>query len=61
MNTQESSQPPVKKSYLVDRLGLYIGLIAVLILVSFIIFSLPFENTYIRESGVSDYYVRFSL
>jgi hypothetical protein len=58
MNTQESSQSPVKKSYLVDRLGLYIGLVALLFIVSFIILSLPFENTYIRESGVSDYYVR---
>lgn len=48
----------MKKRYLVDRLGLYLGLIAVLVLVSFIILSLPYENTYIRESGVSDSYVR---
>lgn len=31
---------------------------AVLILVIFIILSLPYDNTYIRESGVSDYYIK---
>jgi hypothetical protein len=58
MNAQESNQPAIKRSFLFDRLWVYSGLMAVLILVSFIILSLPYENTYIRESGVSDYYVR---
>ena len=57
MNTPESARPPEKK-YLVDRLGLFLCLVAVMAVVSFIILSLPYENTYIRESGVSDYYVR---
>jgi len=58
MNTQESGPPLEKKGYLFDRLGVYFGLLAVLMIVTFIILSLPYENTYIRESGVSDYLVR---
>jgi nitrate reductase gamma subunit len=58
MNTEESTPPHVKKGYLFERLGVYLGLMAVLIIISFVILSLPYENTYIRESGVSDSYVR---
>lgn len=58
MNAQDSGSSPGRKGYLFDRLGVYFVLAAVLIIVAFIILSLPYENTYIRESGVSDSYVR---
>jgi nitrate reductase gamma subunit len=58
MNAQESDRSAIKRSYLFDTLGVYFGLMAVLILVIFIILSLPYDNTYIRESGVSDYYIK---
>lgn len=57
MNAQGLSPPPVKKSYLFERIGVYFGLMAILIIVTFVILSLPYENTYIRESGVSDSFV----
>lgn len=46
-----------KKRYLFERIGVYAILLLVLALCALVISVLPYENTYIRESGVNEGYL----
>lgn len=47
------------RRYLFERIGVYFVLLLVLFLAAAVILLLPYENTYIGESGVSDGYIDF--
>jgi len=45
------------KKYLFERIGVYGGFLVILALVTMVMLALPYKNTYISESGVSETYL----
>lgn len=59
MNAIESDQAVAKKrDYLFDRIGLYLLIFVILVIVSSIILVLPYSNTYIGDYGADEIYLK---
>jgi len=53
-----SNENPAKKKYLFDMIGVFFILLIIMSVFTIIVLTLPYDNTYIRESGANGNYIQ---